>query len=764
MRVRLAMAVCVALASAGQVLGQGPAAAEKPIRRGNLVQNPGFAQGLTHWQADPQGGPPPAAPQVDRGVSRGADGGSLALRAETGKRPLVRQAGIARDPRVKKYRFAVWTRGEGLSSDWILRLGVESYKGGVRTRTLQNRHEPCADDPDWQPTILEFEVPEDTSELGVYVGLWFDDRAKASPPQGGGTLWIDDVTLAPVLREESSPPSGPVAIEGLYPLGERGVFVPAQPIELVLRVKNTGPAPAAIEAEVAVKDFFDQPAGQKTFAVQARPAATSEHRLEWPAPERQGFFAVSARVSADGKPLGPLSTGLCVVRPGDGRDPFFGMDPNGPHDDLLGAYRIIGVGSLGIHQSWSLAPDPARDLARYMREQVATRWAAVWKSDFTLVGYVKIDPGFHSREVRAETAARRKMGLFPYPDRLFAELGDAVEAEALAMKGRVRTWVIQEEIDAWAHNPNAPAGSGACELARHVLMTRIACERLKKVDPASTVAAFGVCSDYKGDPPFQLVRSLVPDLKGHFDAIGLDPYCEAYQLGRNRVMGPEHAGFRKVLLDTQKLQAECGKSKALVIAEKGLSVPYHVPPDSVWEKRLANLTARNMIVAKSVQPGLFYSHYLGVSHGILHRMKEEGRVSTDDDPVADFGMWKVTQDGRGAYLYHPRPVVAAFATVAHALAGATEPEEIRGGPGPVGYVFKREGGAVAALWTTDRRPCAVRIALTSAAECCDLMGNARTLPAGAAEVALGQSPVFLTSKASPAALAAAVRKAMPPAQ
>ena len=214
-----------------------------------------------------------------------------------------------------------------------------------------------------------------------------------------------------------------------------------------------------------------------------------------------------------------------------------------------------------------------------------------------------------------------------------------------------------------------------CELARHVLSTRIVSRRLKKVDPNFVVAGLSVCGDYRADPPYQLVRKLMPELRNDIDLLAPDPYCGAYDFTTSVVSGPELGGFRSALLETQRLQAGFGKTKDLIIAEKGLGVAYHAPPDDSTNKALANFTARNLIVAKSVGPVRFYSHYLAVGSAAW-RIQNRGYPSDDEHPVADFGMWKQTLDSRGRPYYQPRPVVAAYATVARLLAGAGDPTEL----------------------------------------------------------------------------------------
>jgi len=728
---------------------------------GNLVQNPSFAEGLAHWTPELLGDAARVEPVADASVSRTGDGASLKIPAQLSKRTRVHQIGLRRDLSVRKYRFSVWTKAKNLSADWVARFGVEQSSGTRVLTTLQNRHVSCAAIGDWGRTVIEFEPPPKTEEFSVYLGVWYDGKTMPAPPDGEGAVWFDDVSLSPVLdeaalRRAQRAPQG-VAVESFHPLGQRGLFLPGEPIRLSLVGKNHGVRRADLAVAVEVEDFQDAPVARQTdrFAVEA--GAAFERSIELAPPARRGFFCVKAALKQEGQPSTAAATGFCVVQPVEDKDPFFGIDPNGLTTDLLDAMGMIGVGSLGIHAPWGLSKEEMADARGAMEQRVEEHLGPMLRSKFNLVGYVKIDPEFHPQWIRQETRSRREKGLFPYPDALFQMLGDAAEAEASLMRARVRTWIIQEEIDAWANNPNAPGGSGMCELARHVLSTRVISRRLKKVDPGFVVAGLSVCGDYRSDPPYALVRRFLPELRSDLDLLAPDPYCGAYDFTTSVVSGPELGRFRAALLETQRLQTDFGKTKELIVAEKGLGVAYHALPDDSTNKTMANFTARNLIVAKSVGPVRFYSLYLAAGSAAWH-IQQRGYPSDDEHPMADFGLWKRTLDSRGRQYYQPRPVVAAYASVARILAGAVDPVELRLRDEFHGYLFSRKGRTVVALWTTAGEPRRVRIAMPADCELWDLMGNARAVPAGEVELTLDQSPVFLVSPGNRKAITAAIEQ------
>ncbi|OGV77493.1 MAG: hypothetical protein A3K19_27945 [Lentisphaerae bacterium RIFOXYB12_FULL_65_16] len=739
-------------------------AADAPAQAGNLLKNPSFASGLAEWKlATPGEKDGFALPEVDPAVFRGNDMASLKLTPQAGMRLVyLQQVDISRHPRITRYRVSGWRRCQGVPPGW--ESGICLKWSGTQST--------CPPDSDWEREGVEVTAPPGTEPLSVQIYLRVINKPGAPPPAGGGTVWYDDITLEPVT-ETGTPAPAPAAtvpapasvvVDAFYPLGERGLFLPQQPIQFSLSGKNNDATPAELEILLRVKDFCAVPAGEQTLKLTVGSGAGFSQTIDLPAPGRLGFFAVKAEIRKAGTVVAWPSAGFCVIQPVQEHDPYFGMDANGLTEELLNAYRMIGVGSLGISQPWALPDDALADPKGYIRKQIETRWAPFWKSDFNLVGYVKIDPGFHAKRHKDETKARRDKGLFPYPDAVFTDLASAVEAEAEVMKDRIKTWIICEEIDAWVQNPNAPAGSGTCELARHILMTRIAYEKLKKGVPDSFVAGLAVCMDYATDPPYAFVRRVMPELKDSVDAIGVHPYCGNHQLGRGAPCGPEAGKLREVLLATQKLQQEWGKSKTLVIPEKGLAIPYHTPPDHPLQKVHASLHARNLIVAKSAGSVIFNSLHMGVAHGWARWRKAELSKSTDENPVSDYGIWKQTLDAKDNLCYQPRAAVAAYATVARMLANAIDidPIELKVRDGFYCYIFQRKETAVASLWTTDRKPYTVCVALPAAGEFCDLMGNGRSIPAGAAEFALSEAPVFLTCKADPKFLAGAIEKTVFP--
>ena len=182
-------------------------------------------------------------------------------------------------------------------------------------------------------------------------------------------------------------------------------------------------------------------------------------------------------------------------------------------------------------------------------------------------------------------------------------------------------------------------------------------------------------------------------------------------------------------------------------------------PDNSTHKIRSSLATRNLIVAKSAG---FVA--LNLTHQLLNNVgwdwsQKCKRVSTDEEPVLDFGLWKHFYYGKGVHYFEPRPAVVAYAVTARMLANAydMEPVELKPRQDVYCYLFKRKDTAIAAVWSYDKNYRA-KINLPASFDRTDLWGNTKNLPAGETVLELTEEPVFLTAKAAPARISDAVMK------
>jgi hypothetical protein len=246
---------------------------------------------------------------------------SLRLAAEAGRRTVIRQSGLPRNPAVTQFRFSVWTRTRDLAPGWILRVGVERWQAGRYVATMQNLHVLCTGTVDWTRTDIPFTPHDGTAEFAVYIGLWYPESLANSPPAGGGSVWIDDVTLEPVPAESAtptaaaaSPAAARLEVQSFHPLGEAGLFTPGQPLELELVLLNRGTAPLATQVTVSLADVAGAPAGRCTLDATLPPGVSTRQPVRFDATKGRGFVCARAEVREAGDLLAWSSTGRGGVR------------------------------------------------------------------------------------------------------------------------------------------------------------------------------------------------------------------------------------------------------------------------------------------------------------------------------------------------------------------------------------------------------------------------------------------------------------------
>lgn len=768
----------------------GAAGAEMPT---NMVANGSFSDGLNSWTLEN-----PQLSQyasIDRSIIRGSNPASLKLSAEGGK-VIVLQRRVS-DIKAGKFRLSGWSKCSGLSSNWEAGLSLGWYrtefKGKSEKNPLLGQKGPyyaCGQDhADWtrlSDEILDVPVAYFNAAAELCVQIFLRPIGKAVEAQAAktGAAWFADIALEPVFENvKQAVPDKPVWIDSFYALGEQGLFSIGQPAQFLLSGISRLDRQADLEIELKVKDFFDAPITSKVVKVTVAPMQKFRHTIELESPGKYGFFGVNATVrNKDAIVASPVAT-FCVLREPGEKDLFFTANSCNPDRAMVKALPRIGIASkeiyLGqndIHPDIRKQPDYLSAYIKYRVFEPDARYAPFWNSDLNLHGAIvtgttQIPKCFHK-----EIEARKKAGLFPYPDAFFTEFGDLIETAARMLKSRVKVWkVCYEEFENWIYPVDnfrgipIPSGGGICEAQRFVLMQKIAYERLKKVDPECTVASMspGLLPELK-NPHYVAVQENIKrirfEVKDCFDIMAPDQgggflpkYPWPPEIGWPDIIA---VSLKDAIIKTQDIQVELGKpTRNIIMAERGYAVPKHCPPNHPVGKMQANFIARSLIICKMV-PGVAYYSQFTVG-GSYNYGAEKG--STDAHPITDYAMWKPGCDSETNYYNLPRAAVAAFATVAGVLANVTDPEEIElNRKGCYGCLFKKNDTTVACLWTIDKKPYAVSMDLPAGTECRDLMGNSRNLPAGKNDITLSESPVFLISKADRKLMASVMQKTVFP--
>ena len=309
---------------------------------------------------------------------------------------------------------------------------------------------------------------------------------------------------------------------------------------------------------------------RRSVKVTAEPQKEFRLPVELAPPASKGYFVVKLNVATKGKQVAWCTTGFCVVIPVEERDQFFGVDANSAWTGREDALRMIGIKSLCVPLLVN-RDDSVEKMKATIQNNVDTRWSKAFKSDFTLMGCLFF---FNIRQFQPEEIeARRKADVFPYPDDSFAKFGNAVEAMAEVMKGRVKLWDCGEEVDGLIAQLIPKGGNEAVEIERYIRTIRVAHGKLKQTDPDNIMTAISIILGHHNDSP--AIVKMFSDSKDYWEAISQHPYCGNDNISKGTYRGPEGGKLREAIFWTANLQAAYGKARTVYITEKGLAMPYH---------------------------------------------------------------------------------------------------------------------------------------------------------------------------------------------
>lgn len=542
--------------------------------------------------------------------------------------------------------------------------------------------------------------------------------------------------------------SGP-ELQALYPLGERGLFTPGAEVSIRVKGNNPEQKEESLSWNWVVKNYNDQVIQKGTAkATLANGDFAADIPLQ--AISQQGFFMIDLTLSSGDKQLAELSSSFCILPKSVPRDRFLFSNGNGNDRDLVPAMKWMGIHGKSLpFQIHSVPVEMRGKWAEFIEhERKEGRHAPFMNGEVALAGQFSIQhmPVWLKEEVARKKERREQ----PYSEEFYEEYGDFVEASAEAYKGVIRDWIISEEVDITCSQAADTVLAGF-ELERYIRMSQIVHDRVKKVIPDARIIALTLSSDAELTQTPRLRwtrRNLLSRLKGSFDIIGPDVYAGPWLITRNNanLTGPEHWKFREILLDLVDFQRQLNTGEEeIIIGEKGVMIPYHLPPNDDLEKLMANQTARNIIIARSVKEVAMYQHYL-VGSGAGYRADVLKVNETKGQALADEAAWKSGYH-HGKPYYRPRSVVASINTVEGLLAGTRGGTELTMPKGVYAYLFdKSDGTQIAAVWTPDKTPIGMQLPPLEGGRVIDLMGNAKALETSGSVLPINESPLFVELK------------------
>jgi hypothetical protein len=174
---------------------------------------------------------------------------------------------------------------------------------------------------------------------------------------------------------------------------------------------------------------------------------------------------------------------------------------------------------------------------------------------------------------------------------------------------------------------------------------------------------------------FTFSKAVLKNLKGQYDYLPLDPYCNPRYLGKGNapVDEPEH-----FLANDIEKALKITDGKAVYVSELGYAVNTNEPLGNKYHLDYAGKLSRAMLTAR-INPKVDFIQWFVIQGGA-----EAGK--------ARYNMW---------WADNPAPVVPAFSAAAQIIENTKECKEINMGKAVKALIFRKSNGADAALWALD---------------------------------------------------------------
>jgi len=510
------------------------------------------------------------------------------------------------------------------------------------------------------------------------------------------------------------------AISSCSPKGVYGLFFPNELVSFSIE-HNLFQKPGCV-LKVEVRDFF----GKRLYSANEN-LHSGKRLLSIPAQKKLGFYSVRLKLERDGEAVQDIARSFCVVNlPPKKNDPFFATCA-WRFGYMHNAMKLIGMGSAWISSSWRGESETGDINFTGMDKECDT----LTKAGFEVMCFqflVHPDyrgltlPDWEKKRIKERIAKSEN----PYPDEHFKAFSRYTEKIASHYKGKIRIWYGWDEMQGMRTNPDKT-------LDYYTKRMKAFTEGVKKADPDNIIAGIGLArhgSDSYGKRVYKSVHTYITQFWPHL-------YPNPRTVGKGAQIPEEF--LRKSFLHALEVMKPYG-IKTLGTSEWGDGV-IPVPIDSDVEKDLARLTARGLIITRSVEE---------IKHLCLFT------VMKFKDGAGCCGLWD--NKGNGSIkdhvkqtptsAYWPKPVAAAYSTVAHfpiAITSMTSQPRIH--KCVYAYAFEKKTGKwIVPIWTTLKSDVPFAFTARMPVRVFDLMGNLiHEYQPGKVALVLTDNPLFIVA-------------------
>ena len=474
-----------------------------------------------------------------------------------------------------------------------------------------------------------FSAPSDNGELQVSVGI----SGKAVKD---GEVIFRDIKLEPLTAAGNE-------IKLLYSSNDdrQGLFYPGETPFVLLKFQNSSVKLQKLSLDCSLRNIRGKEIRKFTKVITLPAQNISNHKIEFPAPERFGFYSVHIGWNSRKQKKNDIVSFAVLPEFKGKKDPFFGITFMALNAEYATAMERLGNGSKGLFINWS---EVEQFDGSYNWERIDRDLEALQRAGIEPVGGLEITTHNVPWRFMKEINERKARKEFPFSKAFLENAMKFERAVFSRYRGKIKRWAIIAEIDLLKQR-------NWFEYEYYIRRVKNCSRVMRETAPENTLAGIG-CSggDGRALPRYPVLRDLwyKQGLSEVLDGLGIDQYTNPHTYGPGYTpINSETGKIREIMLEALKIAKSKGKNKTVSIDEKGFKIVQSLPVDSPYAVDMAENIARYYITVKSIPEVEHFFYFLWKRW----RLGEE----------FDYGMWLDR---------FPRPKAAVYAATARILANA----------------------------------------------------------------------------------------------
>lgn len=571
--------------------------------------------------------------------------------------------------------------------------------------------------------VCYFTAPATTGEIRTSIGI--SGKSVCS-----GSIKIKNIMLEPLFEKAkmiSLWDSGNDARQGLFQAGETPFAK--------LKFKNQTGQKQKLKLFCSLRNIQGKEITTFEKILYLPPLSISTHKLEFPFPERYGFYSVHVRWKIFDKEQEKILSYAALPPFYEKADPVFGITFMARNKENAEAMRRLGTGTKGLFFQWDSIEqiDGSFNWENFDRDLESLQQAGI-----EVVGGIEITTMHIPARYQKEINQRLKEKKFPFSLEYYGAAARFEKELFRRYNGRIRHWAIIGEIDLLKHR-------NSYEYEHYIQRIKNCYQTMKQVAPKNTLSGIG-CSGTDGNqlPRYPVLRDLWfrCGLSESLDGLGIDQYTNPHTYGPGyQPVNSETGKIREIMLEALQIARKAGKDKYISIDEKGFKIVQSLPLDSPYAVSMAENIARYYITVKGIPEIRHFLYFLWKRW----RNGEE----------FDYGLW---------FDHFPRPGAAVYAITARLMANAKFLNRIDLHANIPCHIFEKDGKRLITLWHggTGQGKAGVSMNLPQSLSLKDMEGNEikPVIINGKLKLQLDSAPIYLITTSTSKEIEKIFRSAM----